>query len=259
MNLHQCEKIFTDALRPGASEEVFSNACSMLVQQGSLPPQQRLLIYRHNISGGFINALSATFVVCRQVLGQACFSTMARDYAWNRVHQSGDLNELGRDFPDYLQAEIDIRIEFVDVAYLADLARLEWFIEQSAQADDSGSVNMIGVNMVEHSETAGLYPVMNPSLRLLATDYPVLEIWQAHRQPGGVSHIQGLDERAYLCVCRDRYDDVIIKLISKELFSFMSAMVEGASLEHLVSIAASEAPQIIHYAMQQEWLQGFKN
>jgi len=258
MNLRECEKLFTDALRPTSSDGTFLQACDMLVEHGSLPVQQRLLIYRHNISGGYINALASTYVVCEQILGKSCFASFARDYAWNRTHQSGNLNELGKDFPDYLESEISKRKALTDFVYLADMARLEWLVERSMRAGDEEHENIIDASLLANYDPERVYPVVSCSLQLLATEYPVFELWQAHRDSTDTSSVLALDEHAYLCICRDEYDDVIIQNLSDELFYFLLGASQGDSLYSLASRAPSETMQLLQKAMQYGWLTGFK-
>jgi len=257
MNLHECEMLFTNALHPSASDEVFLKACNLLVQQGGMAVEDRLLVYRHNVSGGYISALASTYVVCEKILGKACFAAFARDYAWNRIKQSNDLNKLGEDFPLYLEQQIQQREGFEDYTYLADMARFEWWVERSIQADDSDLSNTLDEQSLQKVSAECVYPIVNSSLYLMESDYPVLALWKKHQENSDGSSVEGLDETAYLCICRDENDDVIMQSISKEDYKLLHCC-QNDSLHGLASQAEQELIGFLETATQQGWLVGFR-
>lgn len=257
MNLREYEVLFTDALHPNASSNVFLNACEMLVEHGSMTAEQRLLVYRHNVSGGYISALASTFVVCEQILGEQCFASFARDYAWNREEQSNDLNELGNGFPAYIEKQMVQREGFEDYAYLADMARLELLIEKSVQASDSDTENIIGANVLENNDPSEVFPVVNKSLNLLSTDYPILTMWKHHKEKKHFSDAVSLNEIEYLCICRDENDDVIIQSISQAYYELLFISCDS-SLNDLASDSPSEIVGFLQYVIEQGWLLGFR-
>lgn len=258
MNLHDCEVLIAEALHPQAGAKVLQQASGLLCRHPRMTPDAQLLIYRHNISGGFINALSGTFSTCEIILGKACFATLARDYAWNQTHQHGDLNRLGEAFPDFIEGILASRGEFSDYGYLADLARLEWLIEKAYQAEDSARTGLLNENALEKYAQDKLYLVVNPSLQLLDTDYPVYDIWRMHTQEDTPSQVQGLETRDHLCLCRDHDDDVIISHISRALFKILFAGRTQQSLQSMTNDSPFEVLAELVQAIHNGWVIGFR-
>ena len=138
------------------------------------------------------------------------------------------------------------------------MARLEWLIERSMQADDDSNTGIINADEIEAYDPEDIYTVVNNSLQLMATDYPVFELWQAHRESRDVSSVQGLDDRDYLCICRDEHDDVIIRSISDELFNFLLAAINSVSLYSLLSADTAKMLPLLQQAIHEKWIIGFR-
>jgi len=258
MNLHECENLFASALLPTASAVVFSRACEMFVEHGNLSSRERLLIYRHNISGGFINALALTFQVCEEIVGKACFATFARDYAWNNSELSGDLNKISKDFPRYLEYEVNQHPSLTDYAYLSDLAKFEWLIEQSMQACTVHRTDLVDTSKIEEHDPESLNIVINNSLELFSTAYPIFELWNAHKKSQDISLIQSLDEQAYLCICRDESQNIVIRHVNKEHFELLLSIKKDASLYRLLLNDTYKKVQFLQLGIQYGWLLGFR-
>ena len=258
MNLYECETLIAAALHPQADINIFQQATDLVSTNPRISADSQLLIYRHNISGGFINALSGTFRTCEIILGKACFATLARDYAWNQPSQHGDLNKLGQDFPDFLQNLVMNHEAFADYSYLADLARLEWLIEKAYQTQDCVYDNLLNKNALETCALENLCPIVNPSVQLLGTDYPVYDIWRMHTQKDSPSQVKGLEKMDHLCVCRDHNDDVIISHISSTLFQVLHTGQTQKSLQSMGINSHFHAPEELAHAIHQGWIIGFK-
>ena len=254
MNLYECETLISAALHPQADVNVLQQASNLLSTHPRISSESQLLIYRHNISGGFINALSGTFNTCEKILGKQCFATLARDYAWNQPCQHGDLNRLGQDFPDFLQTIVENHEAFVDYSYLADLARLEWLIEKSYQAEDPLCDNLLNESAIETYALETLCPVVNPSVQLLSTDYPIYDIWRMHSHKDSPSQVKGIEKQEHLCLCRDHNDDVIISHISGTLFYILRTGMPSVNIENHSDTAGE-----LSHAVYQGWITGFKH
>ena len=259
MNLHDCETLIGKALHPQADANTLQQAGRLLAPHQHMSPDTQLLVYRHNISGSYINAMTTTFNTCQTIIGEACFGTLVRDYAWNQPAQHADLNRLGEGFPGFLEHVLAEHAEFADYGYLADLARLEWFIEKAYQAEDDVSGELLDEKALDALPPKDIYPVLSRSVHLLSTDYPVYDIWCAHRRENALTAIHGLEARDYLCLCRDKNDDVIISHISKDLFQILLAGHIGQSLLLMTNTAPVRALEQLVQAMQQGLIIGFRN
>jgi hypothetical protein len=139
----------------------------------------RIAIYRNNVFSNYRKALAATFPVVQALVGRAFFGAAVE--AFVRAHPStrGDVNRYGGDLPRFLAGYLPAR----DLPYLADVARLEWAIDQAGIAADADPLDLDALAAVPQGKLPELRFRLHPSVRLLRSAYPILSIWQAN-QPG---------------------------------------------------------------------------
>lgn len=147
------------------------------VAAGAMSAAARIDIYRNNVFGNYRKALAATFPVVRRLVGTAFFNAAVD--AFVRAHPStrGDVNRYGGDLPSFLAAYGPART----LAYLPDVARLEWTVDQSAIAADAPPFDLAALASLREDTHATLRFVLHPSARLVESRYPILHIWQVNQ------------------------------------------------------------------------------
>ena len=85
------------------------------------PDSRRFAVYRNNIAVSLIAAIEARYPVARRLVGDAFFRAMARAFVARSKPRSAVILHYGADFPDFIAEFEPAR----DIAYLADVARLE--------------------------------------------------------------------------------------------------------------------------------------
>ena len=149
------------------------------IATGALDAGARIAIYRNNVFSNYRKALAATFPVVEALVGRPFFAAVVETFV--RAHPStrGDVNRYGGDLPRFLAGYAPAR----DLPYLADVARLEWAIDQAAIAADAAALDLDALAAVPEDALPELRFRLHPSARLLRSAHPILSIWQAH-QPG---------------------------------------------------------------------------
>ena len=94
---------------------------------------RRMAIYRANMVAAADKALSAAYPVIRQVVGEAFFHGLAREYQRGTPSTSGDLTTFGAGFDAFMAAFEHVQ----DMPWLPDLARLEWAAHRAYGAADA--------------------------------------------------------------------------------------------------------------------------
>jgi hypothetical protein len=135
-----------------------------------------LSIYRTNVRANFSDALQSTYPAVERLVGAPYFRQVARDFQRRWPSLSGDLTHVGEHFSDYL-AELHHADEF---HYLAEIARLEWLIQESLLAIEHGPLDLAKLAAVAPAAYDMLHFVLHPSLRLYVSRYPALRIWEAN-------------------------------------------------------------------------------
>jgi len=140
------------------------------------PAATRFRIHRNNYVHGLGQELAAAYPVVRQLVGDDFFFAMARDYLAGHAPRSRSLTLFGEDFPVFLRHFPPA----ASVTYLPDMARLERARLEALHAADT--VPLAPMRLAELGERlAETRFVGHPATRIVTSDFPILEIWQAHQ------------------------------------------------------------------------------
>jgi hypothetical protein len=138
-----------------------------------------LAAYRDNAGAIAERALAAAYPTVQQLIGDESFAQLARAL-WQRVApQRGDLAQFG----DALPASIEADPQLVGEPYLADVARIDWAVHTIERAADVEQPPP-GLALLGDTDPAQLRMRLRPGLALVASQWPVVTIWQAHRDDG---------------------------------------------------------------------------
>ncbi len=142
--------------------------------------ERRLAIHAHNASQNFIQALRATFPAILRLVGEDYFARAALDYRREAPSRSGDLQYAGEGFAAYLR-----KLHSSDAyRYLGDVAQLEWLYQECSIAADHAALDVTRLASVAPAAYDALRFLLHPSVRLMCSEFPVLEIWRANLAPG---------------------------------------------------------------------------
>lgn len=147
-----------------------------------LTPTAQMDVYRGSVYGILTHALADTYPVCQQLVGEAFFDAMTTVFIEAYPSLSPDLNQYGEAFPSFLS-------QFAPVAslpYLPDVARLEWGWQQVFQGTDQPGLDMAALAQIPPTRWGEIIFQLPAAYVLLASNYPVHQIWQLH-QPDAVS------------------------------------------------------------------------
>lgn len=134
-----------------------------------------LEVYRNNYRGNLHDALAGAYPVIVQLVGEDFFRYMARRYIDQYPSQSANLHHYGDRLADFL-AEFEPAQE---LAYLADIAKLEWACQQAYLAYDQAPLELEALAQIPPERYPEL--VLYTDCRLIRSDYPIAAIWHAHQ------------------------------------------------------------------------------
>jgi len=210
---------------------------------GPAPPQglaapdpaelaRRFAVYRNNVHHGLGRALAARFPVVERLVGGPFFAAMAREFL--RAHPPGQpvIHEWGGEFPAFLAAFPPV----AGLPYLADVARLELLRGEAYHAADATPVDPARLMA---GDPAGLTVALHPSLRLFASDFPAVTIWQAN-QPASTSARVAASGPERALVARDRNLDVMVERLDAPAHRLVAALAGGAPLGRAAAAAGAD-------------------
>ena len=234
----------------------FDNAVlASICDQGNLKPSERIDIYRTNVRSLHVSVLMSVYPVCEKILGSDYFKQVAKKYVKQNPSQSVDLNEYGDQFANFLRILIEHRPELADFQYLADLAQLEWQIQQVYFSADNVKLDMVEFQNACVAQAGEMSFCLQPSVSILDSEYPIAELWEMH-QSDGVEHKKIVaGEHEYLCVFRNEYE-VSLRKINADLFGLIVAIQDNKTLAEIAQmfVEGSRLNSALEELIENEWL-----
>jgi hypothetical protein len=209
-----------------------------LIRSNGLTSARRLQIYRNNIFHSFTEALRACYPVVERLVGKEFFDHAARRYIEYNPSRSGNLHNYGDRFPDFLMEYEPAQC----LAYLPDIARLEWARQKAYHAADKKPLDVSSLQLVPQEKYGELYFQLHPSAQLLRSDYPILRIWEVN-QPNysGSLAVDLTAGKSRLLILRRDFNIEMRQLSSGE-FHLLHALAAGHKLTHACEQALEADP-----------------
>ena len=202
-----------------------------------LTPAQRLQIYRNNSLISLTEALKATFPVVHRLVGDGFFRTTAAAFICAHPPEEPRLAAYGAAFAGFLQHYAPAS----SLAYLPDMARLEWALNLAWHAPDAPALTP--PELTQAVETMTLLQ-LHPACRLLESPWPIEKIWRIHQSEDDADVRIDLDEGgSRLLVYRQDYD-VAMAAISRAEFVMLTRFAAGATLESAMTETLAADPAL---------------
>jgi uncharacterized protein (UPF0276 family) len=204
-----------DAPALAAGQQLFANA---LFDARQAPPAlaqfkgelaaQRFDLYRGNLGATWSKTLAGAYPVVQALVGEEFFDGLAQAYGRAHPSDSGDLNRFGAHFAAFLRDFPHV----ADYPYLPDMARLEWALHRAHYAPSAEGVTaqQIAALPPDQVETARLR--LHPACQLLASDWAVINLWQAHQPDSGVGFPARMAEPSHGLVARPHWKAQVVPL-----------------------------------------------
>ncbi len=145
------------------------------------PPQAgeaRMNIYRRTREALHGEALAAAYPVVERLVGAAFFEALAQRYALAHPSRSGDLHRFGAALPEFLAADPHAAC----LAYLPDVARLEWAVHEAEVAPDPAPFDFAQLARVPASRHGALRFDMQEGVRVVRSAHPIVALWEANQE-----------------------------------------------------------------------------
>lgn len=220
-----------------------------LVDGRGLTPRDRLQIYRSMVTDNFTNALATAYPMTKRLVGDEFFDAACARYIVEFPSRRGDLQAYGEHLPRLLA---DIQ-EDAGPGYLEDVAHLEWARQECALSPLTAPLTLDGMAVISRHRYPDILLDLTPSLRLVNSRYPVLDIWMYCRDPGDEQLTIGTAGQA-VAVWRSGEQISMIEL-DEDCYDFVAAITAGASLSE-AQRAATRHGRLFDPATLLGWLFG---
>lgn len=151
---------------------------SARVRAGRFPAAQHLQVYRNNVVESLTGALRAVYPVVEKLVGDGFFRYAVHEYLRAHRPHSGNLHDFGDSFASFITGFAPA----AELSYLPDVARLEWAWHQAFHAADAPAFDLARLGAVPAVQHEALRFVLHPSAHLLASDFPVVRIFEINQE-----------------------------------------------------------------------------
>jgi len=206
MNLKDLQKNFANHIFTKADKKILSQ-----VFHSEHEALERLNIYRNNILGNFESILNSIFPITKKILGAEKFEELSQKYYRKFPSKSGDLNEYGKDFPEFLKNQ--------EPLYLKDLAQLEFLYHQAFFVKKTKEFDLKSFKKILPENLTNLIFILDPATSLLASKFAIFSIWKSEKK------IRSYAKSQSMLICADK----ILKL-NEEEFLFLTEIKKRKKL-----------------------------
>ena len=245
--LRELQSAFADALLGGEPrrENVSAPAALAdgsglisLIADDGLAPEARLAIYRHHVTASLTGVLEGIFPVVRRLVDPRFFAYAADAYIRAHPPASPRLERYGAGFADLLRDFPPCR----DLAYLPHIAHLEWAMHAAFHAPDSEPLDSARLLELPTQQLGRVVLVLDPSLSLLTSPWPVDVVWQANQEDSADEHVD-LDAGGTRLEVRRAAGVVGMRRLAPGDFALRTALAEGSTLGAAVAAALAANSQ----------------
>jgi uncharacterized protein (UPF0276 family) len=194
--------------------------------------EQRFALYRGNLTGSWNKVMASVYPVLRALVGEEFFEGLVRAYGKAFPSKSGDLNEYGASFADFLQGFDHV----ADYPYFPDVARLEWAAHRAYYAEPSDPFDTSRLAALAPEDFDRARVRLHPACTLIASRWAIADIWLAHQPDASCALPSDVEADAFAITARPHWKAEVVKL-DAAAFALLSTLRDGGTLGAAVDAA----------------------
>jgi hypothetical protein len=198
------------------------------------PAPKRFAVYRNNVAVSLTEALEAGFPATARLLGEGNFRALAGRFLRQSPPDSPLMMHYGAAFPDFL-AGVEA---LASLGYLPDIARLEQALRAAYHAADHTPLPPDALARIAPDLLPQLRLSFAPGLQLLASNWPVHDIYRYALTPGAPKPRARPQD---VLICRAGFDPVPHVLPAGGAV-FLRALIQGETLVAATGTASETTP-----------------
>ncbi len=249
MKLQTMQEVFIKQLSQFESDATF---LTQLTSTSSLQPEQQIEIYQNNVRGALQSCLAQIYPVCCTILGEQYFKQLAKGYIQHHPSRHSDLNGYGESFSAFISEQCQQRTELFEFSYLGDLVQLEWLYHAVYYAASASLFDFDAFAKLSASQQENSVFQLAPCFQFMASDFPVLSIWQLNRSATGEQ--RSVPNNAEKVGIFRHENQISLFEIEPLEVDALSLIQSGVSLQTLVQ---SGVDHLLPTFIQKGWIVGF--
>ena len=249
--LPEIQSRFYAAMMAASGDEAAETAVLEVIEEDAGRGRRRLAAYRRGVFGNLCNALVTSYPVVSRIVGLPFFREAARSYIVENPSRSGDLNDYGEGFAEFIGAYPHAR----QLPYLADVVRLEWLLQITRYAPDRGPADLAGLASTPVEGYGDLLFEIDPACARIDSAWPLHDIWRVNQQAYAGDMEVDFSQGAQVLLRRTR-GAVAVESLSAAEAVFLDALTQGMPLARAAATALQEDAGFDFGARLQDWLAG---
>lgn len=171
MRLNEAQALFSRTMleHPDAVTNPDPALAGLFAGEESILPE-RLKIYRNNIVGSLTKAVQATYPLIEKLTGEDFSTGLMRSFVLENPPQEACLARYGAGLDQFIENFSPAK----DLPYLADVARLEWAMNEAYYAPDDRPLTPSGLQNAPFDELTDMNLPLRSSVRLLESRWPLV-------------------------------------------------------------------------------------
>jgi Putative DNA-binding domain len=160
--------------------------------------------------------LEAAYPVVTRLLHQRFFAYAADQYIRAHPPAGPCLVEYGASLPEFLEAFPPCQ----HLLYLPDVARLDWALHRAQHAEDAAAIHPALLRDLGIDEVVRVTFRLHPAVWLLASRWPIDEIWRANQPDADPDITVDLAQGGVRLEVRRDGDDVVFRALDAAGYAF---------------------------------------
>lgn len=202
-----------------------------IVDQKGFNKNARLAVYQNNFIQAAISALQHTYELTNTLVGEDYFAQLGKHFVISNPPNQVDLHQYGEAFPEYLQQLSHERPELQSMAYIPDLARLDWLCYQIYFVADRKPWPAERFNLLSVEEQQRVGFLISPDCFLQTSCWPLYDLWQVIKGEKPKADIS-YGEQQYFLVQRADYQ-ANLQILEQDIYLALSSVDTGMLLSEL--------------------------
>jgi len=195
-------------------------------------------VYRNNYRGNLHDALAGAYPIIEQLVGKDFFRLMTRKFIGLYPSHSGNLYHYGAEMASFAATFSPVQ----GLPYLSDVAALEWACHAAYFAEDAATLDIGKLSELLPEHYAGLVFLTHPACHVLDSNYPLVEIWDAHQPDKQCDFHIDLDSGASHALVSRVDDVVLVTELSDAEADWLSRIQAGTTLGEATSGTLARYP-----------------
>jgi Putative DNA-binding domain len=210
------------------------------IAEDAIGAAERFAVHRNNAAVTLIGALRLTYPVVDKLVGAEFFTGAAHAFIARHPPRTACLNDYGAQFAEFLAGFPAA----AGLAYLPDVARLEWAVNASLNAPDTPALAPAALAELDVSAHVWLRLVPHPAVTLLTLRYPADAIWRAVRDgdDAALAAIE-LDVAPMSLLVERRGDAIAMCRLAPDEAELTALLFSGGTLPQLAEL--EDGPAVV--------------